>query len=228
MEIRMLEIRSDRGITRPVLIRDAGAALLADTGYPLTAEAVLSAMRDAGCGPEALTVIALTHQDIDHVGCAKDILARCPGAMALCHEAEAPYIRGDRTPVKYESLPEGHEFRLAYARRVLPSVRTVKDGERIQFPSEVVAVHTPGHTPGHMCLYVSSMRALIAGDALNIDGGALTGPNPVYTKDMQEAYRSLEKLLPLAIDRVYTYHGGVFEGDVAGALGRLIAAGPGR
>jgi len=79
MEIKMLEVRSDRGVTRPVLIRDGGAALLADTGYPLTAEAVLSGMRGAGCDPEALTVIALTHQDIDHVGCAKDILARCPG-----------------------------------------------------------------------------------------------------------------------------------------------------
>ena len=224
----MLEVRSDRGVTRPVLVRDGGAALLADTGYPLTAEAVLSAMRGAGCDPETLAVIALTHQDIDHVGCAKDILARCPGAAVLCHEAEAPYIRGERTPVKYESLPEDHEFRLAYARRVLPSVRTVKDGERLPFPSEIVAVHTPGHTPGHICLYLPEARALIAGDALNMDGGALTGPNPVYTKDMVEAYQSLEKIRALAIDRVYTYHGGVFEGDVAGALGRLIDAAPGR
>ena len=40
MEIKMLEVRSDRGVTRPVLIRDGGAALLSYTGYPLTAEAV--------------------------------------------------------------------------------------------------------------------------------------------------------------------------------------------
>jgi glyoxylase-like metal-dependent hydrolase (beta-lactamase superfamily II) len=79
-----------------------------------------------------------------------------------CHEDEVPYIRGDRTPTKLEALPEGHELRLGYARRTLPVDRPLKDGERLPECGGIVAIHTPGHTPGHLCLYVERARALIA------------------------------------------------------------------
>lgn len=222
----MLEIRSERGVTRPVLVRDEKNLILVDTSYPLLADLVLEAVRQAGSDPSAIDMILLTHQDIDHVGCLKDILARCPRAKAACHEDEAPYIRGDRTPVKYEALPENHELRLAYARRTVPVDRTLKDGELLPFCGGIRVLHTPGHTPGHLCLYVERARTLIAGDALNMTDGALSGPNPVYTKDMTQAYRSLEKLLPLQIEHICTFHGGAYHGDGNAALRALIAAGP--
>jgi glyoxylase-like metal-dependent hydrolase (beta-lactamase superfamily II) len=226
MEVKMLEIRSERGITRPVLLSDEAHLALVDTSYPLMAEAVLQAVRQAGADPAALDMILITHQDLDHVGCIRDILTQYPGIKVLCHEEEAPYIDGRRTPVKLQALPEGHELRLAYARRVVPIAQVLADGERLPFFGGVVALHTPGHTPGHMCLYVEAARALIAGDALNVVDGALSGPNPVYTQDMALGYRSLEKLLPFDIECVYTFHGGAFRGDVSGALKALTASGP--
>lgn len=225
MEVKMLEIHSERGITRPVLLIDSENLILVDTSYPLQSEAVLEAVRAAGFDPAALTKVLLTHQDMDHMGCLKDILALYPQIEVLCHEDEAPYIRGDRTPIKLAALPEGHELRLAYARRTVPVARTLRDGERLNDCGGILAVHTPGHTPGHLCLYVEEARALIAGDALNIENGMLTGPNPVYTQDMALAYRSLSKLLALDIGRVFTFHGGMFQGDVHEALAALLAAG---
>lgn len=226
MEVKMLEIHSERGITRPVLLIDSKNLILVDTSYPLLSEVVLDAVRAAGCDPAAFTKVLLTHQDMDHVGCLKDILTRYPRIEVLCHEEEAPYIRGDLTPIKLRALPEGHELRLAYARRTVPVARTLRDGERLSECGGILAVHTPGHTPGHLCLYVEEARALIAGDALNVEGGMLTGPNPAYTQDMALAYRSLSKLLALDIGRVFTFHGGMFEGDVHGALTALLASGP--
>jgi glyoxylase-like metal-dependent hydrolase (beta-lactamase superfamily II) len=186
------------------------------------------AIREAGGDPAALDYILLTHQDIDHVGCVKDILPSCPRAVVACHEDEAPYIRGDLTPIKYAALPEDHPFRQAYARRVVPVDQLLRDGDHLPLSGGITIIHTPGHTPGHMCLYVHAARALIAGDALNIQDDALSGPNPVYTQDMAQAYRSLEKLITLPIDCVYTFHGGAYRGDVTAALNALIAAGPGR
>jgi glyoxylase-like metal-dependent hydrolase (beta-lactamase superfamily II) len=226
MEVKMLEIHSGRGITCPVLLKDGERLALVDTSYPLTSEAVLEAVRQAGADPAALDMILITHQDIDHVGCVKDILDRYPGIRVLCHEDEAPYIDGRMTPVKMQALPENHEMRLAYARRTVPIARTLADGERLPGFGGILAIHTPGHTPGHICLYVEAARALIAGDALNVQDGALAGPNPVYTLDMALGYRSLEKLLPLDIECVYTFHGGAFRGDVRGALEALIASAP--
>ena len=226
MEVKMLEIHSGRGITHPVLLKDGERLALVDTSYPLTSEAVLEAVRQAGADPAALDMILITHQDFDHVGCVKDILAHYPGIRVLCHEDEAPYIDGRMTPVKMQALPENHEMRQAYARRTVPIARTLKDGERLPDFGGILAIHTPGHTPGHMCLYVEAARALIAGDALNVQDGALAGPNPVYTLDSALGYRSLEKLLPLDIECIYTFHGGAFRGDVQAALKSLIQSGP--
>ncbi len=226
MELKMLEIHSERGITRPVLMRDECDLILVDTSYPMLSEAVLAAVRAAGSDPADITKILITHQDFDHVGCLKDILTGYPGIEVLCHEAEAPYIDGRETPVKLQALPEGHEMRLAYARRTVPISRSFRDGDRLPACGGIRAIHTPGHTPGHLCLYAEAARTLIAGDALNLQDGLLSGPNPVYTQDMALAYRSLSKLVDLDIECVCTFHGGMFRGDVRAALAALIASGP--
>ncbi len=227
MEAVMLTIRSERGATHPVLIRDGEHLILADTCYPLMAEPLLTAIREAGSDPAAIDFILITHQDIDHIGCVKDILPFCPRASVACHEDEAPYIRGDLPPVKYTELSEDHPFRQAYARRVVPVHQLLRDGDLLPYCGGISVFHTPGHTPGHICLYVREARALIAGDALNIQDGALTGPNPVYTQDMALAHRSLEKLIQLPIECVYTFHGGAYRGDVPTSLRALTAAGSG-
>lgn len=55
-----------------------------------------------------------------------------------------------------------------------------------------------------------SDKILIAGDQLNIDNGELLGPNPLHTPYMKQATDSLKKLLPFDIEKVVTYHGGLF------------------
>ena len=73
-----------------------------------------------------------------------------------------------------------------------------------------IALHTPGHTPGHLCLYVKRPKVLIAGDALNVEEGKLIGPRAQFTADLAVALRSVEKLARYDIESVICYHGGIY------------------
>lgn len=83
-------------------------------------------------------------------------------------------------------------------------------------------IHTPGHMPGHISLYLPASKTLLAGDAVVLEHGKLNIANPQFTLDMKEAVRSVERLLDFDIDQLICFHGGVFQGDVKGALKNLI------
>jgi glyoxylase-like metal-dependent hydrolase (beta-lactamase superfamily II) len=85
----------------------------------------------------------------------------------------------------------------------------------------VDVIFTPGHTLGHICLYHRESKTLIAGDALNMKDGHLSGANPDYTHDMDLAQASIKHLEDFDIQRIITYHGGVFDKDVNAAIKSL-------
>jgi glyoxylase-like metal-dependent hydrolase (beta-lactamase superfamily II) len=82
----------------------------------------------------------------------------------------------------------------------------------------MVVIHTPGHTPGHISLFIPAERLLISGDALRTENGDVVGPHPPATPDMPLAIASLKKLLDYPIDRVLSYHGGLSK---PGALAKI-------
>jgi len=90
---------------------------------------------------------------------------------------------------------------------------TRADGEEVPYCGGITVIHTPGHTPGHICLYVKESKTLIVGDALNIMDGELVGPNPQNTQDMDSAIKSLKKFTRYDIENVICYHGGLYTKD---------------
>jgi len=225
----MLEVEGKHGVVYPTLISHRKELALVDTGYPLEVEAVKQAIDDAGFSADKLTCILLTHQDLDHIGCAKE-LAELSGAQVGAHEDEAPYIQGDKTPVKLARrealLPTLNEeerawvgtMRAAYDKLKLPVDLWLKDGEVLPVCGGIEVIHTPGHTPGHTCFYVARDETLIAGDALNMREGSLTGPAPQHTVDLERAVDSNARLAQYEINHTITYHSGLFEGDLSVAL----------
>jgi glyoxylase-like metal-dependent hydrolase (beta-lactamase superfamily II) len=83
-------------------------------------------------------------------------------------------------------------------------------------------IFTPGHTPGHISLYLEKSKVLIAGDALTAQGGYLNSPNPSLTLDIYTAIRSVRRLVDLDIDTIICYHGGVVSEDANGQLRRVL------
>jgi glyoxylase-like metal-dependent hydrolase (beta-lactamase superfamily II) len=172
--------------------------------------------------------IIFTHQDLDHVGSGA-ALVRQSGARVLAHAADAPYIEGELRPLKV--TPEMLERR-PQMREVLQRLEPVgvdellEDGGRLDLAGGLRVIFTPGHTPGHLSLYLERSKVLVAGDALTAEGGSLNGPNPSMTLDVGEAARSLRRLAELDVQTVVCYHGGVVSEDANGQLQRVVEEAP--
>lgn len=212
----MLILKGNNGSIYPVLLHDGDILILVDTGLPGQTESICEEITRAGFDPHKINMIILTHQDIDHIGCAK-ALAASGTAEVTAHVQEAPYIDGRETPVKLAAMDGEHPFyrqlKAGFDSCKLNLGVTLSGGDILPYCGGIEVIHTPGHTPGHICLYVKRDKTLIAGDALNIENGSLTGPNPVFTQDLALANESAAKLSGYDISTMLTYHGGRYDGD---------------
>jgi glyoxylase-like metal-dependent hydrolase (beta-lactamase superfamily II) len=147
---------------------------LVDAGLPGQAEAIASALAEAGTGVRDLRRIIFTHQDLDHVGSGA-ALVRQSGARVLAHSADSPHIDGSLRLLK--PSPEMLEQR-PQMREVLERLEPIgvdeylEDGERLDIAGGIRVIFTPGHTPGHLSLYLERSKVLIAGDALRAERGS--------------------------------------------------------
>lgn len=98
----------------------------------------------------------------------------------------------------------------------------LEDGVRLDLAGGTRVISTPGHTPGHISLYLEQPKILIAGDALTAEDGSLNGPNPPMTLDMRTALQAIRRLADLDVDTIVCYHGGVVGEDAYGQLRRVI------
>ncbi|WP_265108068.1 MBL fold metallo-hydrolase [Halosolutus halophilus] len=185
-------------ITPSVVETDRGLVLI-DVGPQRAVDSLEVHLQNLGYALTDVWLIVCTHHDGDHVGGLTAVLDRVDAVVAT-HRDEAPYVRGDREPIKgdgdrYE--PVEVDIELA-------------DGVRIPTlagPMEVVA--TPGHTPGHVSLSFPEDGLLIAGDALVADGAApLEGPKPEFTADLSRATESVGRLAERDVEHTLCYHGG--------------------
>ena len=113
------------------------------------------------CEQQQLKIEAIvnTHGHPDHV-CGNGPLRKATGAAIVMHEADAAFFE----------RPEVEEyFSILGLPPSPPPDRTVRDGDRIEFGTVTLEViHTPGHTPGGICLYGD--QNLFTGDTLFVGG----------------------------------------------------------
>ncbi|MFR5265769.1 MBL fold metallo-hydrolase [Clostridium sp.] len=210
----------------PVLIFDEEKAVLIDTAYPGQFE-VLKAEIEKHIDIEKLKGIVITHHDIDHVGTAKAFKEFLGDKVTIyADDVEADYISGEKTPLKIakldankENLDEGTRgfldfLKVGFAASFVKVDKTFKAGDRLPLFEEVETLDMPGHTLGHICVYVRDQKTLITGDAIALENGKLERVNDFYNHDIEQAKQSLEKLRDLDIDRVLCYHGGEYNGKV--------------
>ncbi|MCA9610906.1 MAG: MBL fold metallo-hydrolase [Myxococcales bacterium] len=105
-------------------------------------------------GIEPIAIFA-THHHIDHVGAAADLVAQL-GLPLWAHAETAARLDG-----------------LEVARFLEHDERVRLDGP---VPMTIRAIHTPGHAPGHLCLFEEASRVLIAGDMVASQGTILVEP----------------------------------------------------
>jgi len=102
--------------------------------------------------------ILLTHGHIDHAGGSAELSAR------LSVPVEGPQ-REDEFWIR--QLPEqGRMFGFPHCQVFTPD-RWLEQGNTVQFGNVVLEVlHTPGHTPGHICFFHRPSKLAVVGDVL--------------------------------------------------------------
>ena len=119
------------------------------------------------------------------------------GAEVCIHTADAPGLANDLLSAA-----------MMFGERAppVPATRLLKDGDRV---GGLLVIHTPGHTPGGICLYDSGARDLISGDTVFSDGGF--GRTDLPGGDEAALRDSLERLAALDVKGLYPGHGSPVE-----------------
>ncbi|MEC2920804.1 MBL fold metallo-hydrolase [Bacillus tropicus] len=204
--VEMLRLEFQEFIIHPILLWDDEMAVLIDTGFPGQFEDIQVEMERVGISFDKVKVVILTHQDIDHIGSLPNVLENGVSDIKVyAHELDKPYIEGDLPllkDVQLEDLPKGKVS------------DTVIDGQELPYCGGILILHTPGHTPGHISLYLKRSKILVAGDSMYSVNGVLGGVHAPTTLNIMEARQSLKKYLNLDIESVVCYHGGLSKGNI--------------
>lgn len=241
--VEMLELSSNiMGTTMtvyPTLLWDSGTMILVDSGYPGQLDQIRAAVEKAGLSFSALNHVLLTHHDIDHIGGLPGIRGALSGQVkGLAYVEEKPYIDGEKRPLKLvqmeahlDALPEEAKSTYAMLNRAFQNAKnsvdsTLADGQELPYCGGITVIHTPGHTLGHICLYLSRQKTLIAGDALLVENGALVVPPPFMNYDTNLCVQSLKKLAEYDIERVICYHGGLYQEHASRSIAALARGTP--
>jgi hydroxyacylglutathione hydrolase len=177
---------------------------------------------DAGVMPmavapykEQIETIVLTHCHFDHTARVKEIAHMCKAKVAI-HKNDARGLVDDAQSL---SMHFG-----ARSPGILVDIM-LKEGDTI---GDFTVIHTPGHTPGCICLFNDKDQLLISGDTVFTDGAFGRYDFPGGSR--AELQRSLERLALLDVEGLFPGHGSPVEENgrrhIAAALS-LIKSGYG-
>lgn len=206
--------QGDRELTtHPVAVETPAGLLLIDTGLPGQTDDLVDALAAAGADLGDVAGVVLTHQDPDHAGCLAALRERTADARGTpptvyAHVADAPYVDGRAKPIKSDGD------------RYPPTAVDVELVGGTVFRTDagpMRVVETPGHTPGHVSLYLPDEKLLLAADALTVADGELAGPPAGFTPEMETALDSVEELAALTFESVVCFHGGTVAATAADA-----------
>jgi glyoxylase-like metal-dependent hydrolase (beta-lactamase superfamily II) len=205
------------------LIDDGGPLVLVDAGVPGSDREILAYLKQLHRPPSEVGSVAITHCHFDHVGGLAG-LARATGAQVCASELDAAVISGEVQQFRPRLNSAVRILGRALGAFVKPAVvrvdRILHDGDRV---GPLVAVATPGHTPGHLCYYWPERRVLFAGDSM-VTRARLRGPLEDFTEDMAEAHRSVQRLSELDVETLCVSHGAPILAGAGEQLRQLVEA----
>lgn len=215
----------------PVVLSDEDKMILIDCGYPNFLPLIKEAFKRKELDINKLTKVIITHHDFDHMGSLAQLKREFPHIKILASVYDEKYINGEEKSLRlqqaerlYDQLPEKEKEGAKAFHNLLESVENVhvdmvlRDKDVFPWCGGIEVIETPGHMPGHLSIYVKAFKTLVAGDALVVEGEALTIANPQYTLDMDQAKQSIKKLLDYPIDTIICYHGGIYTKDIKKSL----------
>ncbi len=211
----------------PYLIKSGGETALVDCGWNTdnAYKALETGMQEHGSHPTAIQKLFITHVHPDHYGMAGR-LKQLSSCEVVIHEKDAEVITtryfapkplademshfmemNGVPPISAPTMSMG-SFGMLDKVSAVPPDTEVKGGETFKvgdFDFEII--WTPGHSPGHICLYEPNRKILMTGDHIlptitpNVSIHTQTHGSP-----LGDYMRSLEKLIDLDVKYVLPAH----------------------
>lgn len=219
---------TDLGHLNVYLIQGSHGWLLIDTGWntPESFKVLKDSLGSLGLDFKDINTIVLTHSHPDHYGLTGMVLQQAPKIKLLCHRWEADLIESRYIKfaepqqdiaflLEKHGVPENDLQPLGAASMPMLQMITVAVPNQVLYGGEIIStgifdlevIWTPGHSPGHICLYEAKNRLLFCGDNIlptitpNVGYHVLSGDNP-----LGEYLLALSKLANLPVDCVYPGH----------------------
>ncbi|MEQ8200327.1 MAG: MBL fold metallo-hydrolase [Syntrophomonadaceae bacterium] len=204
-------------------LRGGERNLLIDTGFNLQDCWVV--MEDALRQLDACldtTDIFLTHAHSDHAGLVEYLAT--PGNRVLMGERDVEILEIGLRDRKFLMASARHlhqsgllaagtpytpeeEAVVKYAGNKAVSLTRLRQGDRVTAGNyDFRCIETPGHSPGHMCLYDPAKKLLVAGDHILATITPNIGLWAVNHDALGEYLQSLDKICSLEVDLVLPGH----------------------
>ena len=236
-----LPIPFEDGLVNVFIFADGADADLLDCG--MNADESLRAIDEAlkHLGARRLRRLLVTHIHPDHYGAA-GVLAGNGRADLYIHRLEVPLVHPRYVELEHlveqvrayllvNGVPGDEADVLSNSQRALSQVVKTADptvqldgAERVPMGTHTLRVEwTPGHSPGHICLFDEEASLLFAGDHILPELSPNIGLHPQSTPNPLGDYMAgLERMARLRPELVLPAHGRPFM-DVGGRVDALVS-----
>ena len=182
------------------LIVEAELSII-DCGYAGSGPRIGQAIAAHGRSPSDLRRVVVTHGHPDHAGSARELAEA--GATILIHPADGAALRTTWADVVARPT-RGRVF--AAMTPEPPAFEPIEDGDVLPLLGGLRVIHTPGHTPGSVCLYGARDRVLFVGDTLQRRFGRVSFASGLYSDDHAAAKIAVKRLTELDVQTVVFSH----------------------
>ena len=218
-------IRLNLGITKIYLLPCSGGYLLVDTSYEADYGKFRKKLANAGISVNQIKYLLLTHYHDDHSGFANKLKFEF-GIPLIVQEKSVPLLAQGDSGEEDEgyyitrrlrflfSIFELFHKNFKYPPVLINDADTIVDGDdgqvlrRLGIDADIL--YTPGHSVDSMSVLCDDGTAFVGDAAMNFLKFTGTRYRPIYYNNLQQTYKSIQKLINAGAKTIVPAHGNIF------------------